>query len=261
MTSPRGYFGQGLVFLCIEILTEVLSRDKMVQIFFFEANMQDYFEIVRKDTHTFTELMSALEMAATGHAKDLGIAFPNMLEKFGALWMIVRCRLCLARNPKGDVRVKTWLRTPNAAVSNRDFALFDEDGEFGEAVQSWVLVDAEKRSIINMKKIPPLWSLPTPKPERTQVLKHISLPEMQTVEAWTITADELDLNGHLNNVRYIRKAEKYTPEGALNLDVIYDRECFAGETLTLQAKDGFVCGIKDDGSFSFRAHFYKGEPL
>ncbi len=223
--------------------------------------MQEFFEIVRKDTHTFTELMSALQTAASGHAKELGIAFPNMLEKFGALWMIVRCRLSLARIPRGDVRVKTWLRTPNAAVSNRDFSLFDEDGEFGTAVQSWVLADAEKRSIINMKKLPPLWSLPTPQPERTQVLRHISLPEMQTVETWTVTADELDVNGHLNNVRYIERAEKYAPEGALNMDIIFERECFAGETLTLQAEGGFVCGKKDDGTFSFRAHFYKGEPL
>ncbi len=223
--------------------------------------MQEYFEIVRKDTHSFAELMSALELAATGHAKDLGIDFPKMSEKYGALWMIVRSRLCLSRKPHGNVRVKTWLRTPNAAVSNRDFALFDGEGEFGFAVQSWVLVDAKQRTIVNMKKIPPLWELPVPKPERTQLLKHISLPEMRTVEAWTIGADELDLNGHLNNVRYIERAEKYAPEGALNLDVIFDRECFAGERLTLHASDGFVCGRKDDGSFSFRAHFYGGEPI
>ncbi len=221
--------------------------------------MQEYFEVVRKDTRTFAQIMSALELAATQHAIDLKIDFPTMLGQYGALWMIARSRLCLSRRPDGDVRVRTWLRTPRAAASNRDFALFDGDGEFGNAVQSWVLADAQKRSIINMKTIPCLWTLPTPKPERADTLRHISLPEMQTAEMWQITSEELDLNGHLNNVHYIERAEKYAPGNALNLDVIFDRECFAGETLTLQVADGYVCGLKKDGSFSFRAHFYGGE--
>ena len=223
--------------------------------------MQEYFETVRKNTRSFADIMCALEQAATAHAIDLQIDFPNMLQHYGALWMIARSRLCLLRMPRGDVRVKTWLRTPKAAVSNRDFALFDENGELGSAVQSWVLADAEKRTVINMKTVPPLWTFPTPKPERTDVLRRIALPKMQTVEAWQILPEELDLNGHLNNVRYVRRAEKYAPEGALNLDVIFDRECFAGETLLLQAAEGFVCGVKEDGTTSFRAHFYKGEFL
>lgn len=223
--------------------------------------MQEFYEIVQKDVRTLSDMMSALEKAATGHAVDLGVDFPNMLEQYGALWMIVRSSLSLSRLPSGDVRVKSWLRTPNSAVSNRDFALFDDAGAFGDAVQSWVLVDAEQRSILNMKKIPILWTLPVPQPERKQVLKHISMPELPIVETWTVSAQELDLNGHLNNVRYIERAEKYAPEGALNLDVIYERECFAGETLTLHAGSGFVCGRKSDGTFSFRAHFFKGEAI
>jgi len=223
--------------------------------------MQEVFEVDQENVRSLSDVMKALEKAATAHAIDLRIDFPRMLEEYGALWMIVRSRLCMTRLPENALRVKTWLRKPKSAVSNRDFSLFDGDEEIGWAVQSWVLADAKQRSIVNMKNIPPLWILPTVQPERTQALKHISLPPMETVEHRHIAPQELDLNGHLNNVRYIQHAEKYAPEGAVSLDVVFDRECFAGEELTLQAADGFVCGLKPDGSYSFRAHFYKGEPI
>ncbi len=223
--------------------------------------MQEILEITRTNICSLADAMAALESAATAHAIDLHIDFPRMLEEFGALWMIARSRLCMKRLPKNELRIRTWLRRPSAAVSNRDFALFDGQEEIGYAVQSWVLADVSARTILNMKKIPPLWSLPSPLPERSDVLKHLNLPELPTVEAWTIAPEELDRNGHLNNVRYIRRAEKYAPENALCLDVIFDHECFAGETLLLQAENGFVRGVKPDGTTSFRAQFYQGGSL
>ncbi len=222
--------------------------------------MQEIYEIRAENIASLSDVMAALEKAATAHAVDLEIDFPRMLNEFGALWMIVRSRLVLNRLPKGEILVKTWLRRPKTAVSNRDFAIFSDGEEVGCAVQSWVLADAAARSIISMKTVPPLWSLPTVQPERKDVLKRITMPELTSVETWEIQPQELDLNGHLNNVRYIRRAEKYAPEGATALDVIFDHECFAGEILTLQANDGYVQGIKPDGTVSFRAHFYKGEP-
>lgn len=223
--------------------------------------MQEILEIQQENISSFAEVMAALEAAATAHAVDLRIDFPRMLDEFNALWMIVRCRICLNRLPQNALRVRTWLRKPSAACSNRDFALYDGDEEIGYAVQSWVLADVKERSLLNMKKIPVLWQLPTVLPERTQVLKRISLPELPQVDIWHISPEELDRNGHLNNVHYIRHAERFAPSDATILDVIYDHECFAGECLRICAADGYVCGRKADGTASFRAHFYKGEPL
>lgn len=223
--------------------------------------MEQILQITRPNVRTLSDAMAALQQAATAHAEDLNIDFPRMLNEFGALWMIVRCTLCLKRMPKNELRVKTWLRQPTAVVSNRDFALFDGDEEIGYAVQSWVLVDAAERSLINMKKVEPLWSMPTVQPERKIAPKRLHTAPMPTVAQWTISPQELDVNGHLNNVRYIQFAEAYAPQDALCLDVSFDHECFAGETMILEAENGFVCGKKTDGTVSFRAHFYKGEEV
>lgn len=223
--------------------------------------MHETLEIALPRLRSLADAMSALEAAVTAHAVDLSIDFPNMLKNYGALWMIARSRLCLTRLPKGEARVKTWLRKPSAAVSNRDFDLFDGDECIGRAVQSWVLVDAERRNILNMKSICALWSLPMPQPERTDALRRLNLPDLPTVSEWVVCAEELDQNGHLNNVRYIRRAEAYAPPNALCLDVIFDRECFLGETIRLQAEGGYVQGLKIDGTPAFRAQFYEGGKL
>lgn len=223
--------------------------------------MQEIYEVRQDHIESLTDVLAALQKAAFAHAKDLDLDFPRMLNEFGLLWMIVRAHLCMKRMPKGEVKIQTWLRQAKSAVSNRDFSIFEGDEEIGQAVQSWVLVDAEARTLVNMKTVAPMWNLPIRHPERTYAPKRLTMPNLPDVETWTVQDSEIDLNGHMNNVHYIRHAEKFAPEGALSFDIFYDHECFAGETLTLQAADGYVCGIKPDGTTAFRVHFYEGEPL
>ena len=224
--------------------------------------MKPPLEITRpKGASSLSELMSALEEAAVAHAVALQIDHDRMLRDFGCLWMVVRCRLHVTRLPEGAFTVRTWLRKPTAAVSNRDFSLFDAQGELGNAVQTWVLADAAERRIISMKNIEPLWTLHTPEPERKDALRRLVLPENMTERAhWTVQLQEIDGNGHLNNVAYIRHAEELVPRGCTLLEIVFDRECFAGETLTLesaQAEGFFVRGRKENGEESFRARFWK----
>lgn len=226
--------------------------------------MQERYEITcpAGTIHTLADVTAALETAATGHSVDLHIDYARMLADFNCLWMIVRTRLKMQRLPLGELRVETFLRKPNAAVSVRDFTLFDANGEIGTAEESWVLVDADARTLVPIKQIDAVFSLPTVTPERKGRLRAIPMPEDFSEAAhWTVDAAEIDRNGHLNNVKYIRHAEALFPENCTALEVIYDRECFAGETIVLQtARDGdyfHVRGLKADGSECFRLRTWR----
>ena len=211
---------------------------------------------------TLADGMWALERAAVAHSRDLCIDYDRMLAEFGCLWMLVRCRLRMKRLPAGELRVQTWLRRPGAAASVRDFVLFEGGEEIGTAVQSWVLADAKERKLVNLKTVAPLWTLPTPMPERTELLRRLQLPETAPAAEWLIKPEEIDENGHLNNVAYVRRAEALVPGGCNALEVIFDRECFAGETLRLEtaADDAFyVRGVKTTGEESVRLRFWKEE--
>lgn len=224
--------------------------------------MREILEITAGAVRGLSDAMSALERAAIAHSLELRIDHDRMLSDHNCLWMLVRCRLRLKRLPAGALRVKTWLRKPAAAVSIRDFSLYDGEEEIGTAVQSWVLADAQERKLVNLKTIPPLWSLPTPAPERTEVLRRLVLPETLPTAQWQVQPEEIDANGHLNNVAYVRHAEALAPEGCNALEVVFDRECFAGEVLrleTAQTDSFYVRGVKAQGEESFRLRLWKEE--
>ena len=203
--------------------------------------------------HTMTDVVAALQEAAIGHSVALHIDHDRMLRDYGCLWMLFRCSVRLARLPILTPRIETFLRQPTNSASIRDYTIFDGAEQVGTAVQTWGLVDAEKRKIVNLKHIDCLCSLPTPTPERKQLPRRPEQPEVLTAAAeWRVTPDEIDDNGHLNNVRYIRHAEALLPPGCNALDVQFDKECFAGETLRLEtAPGGFVRGVKESGELSF----------
>ncbi len=50
-------------------------------------------------------------------------------------------------------------------------------------------------------------------------------------------------------------SQRFAPRETKFFEVIYDHECFLGETIRLFAENGCVRGMKADGSESFRARF------
>lgn len=221
--------------------------------------MEEYCTVTQKMPDggwTLADILYVLERAADAHAHALNIDFDRMYRDFSCLWMIVRSAVRLGRQPQGELRVTTWLRRPSAVASTRDFSVSDALGELGEATELWVLVDAEKRRLTDMRRIEPLWTLPAPQPERETVPpRRLSLPPLSPAGFWTVAPEEIDKNGHLNNVAYIRHAQEFAPGGCLSVAAMYDRECFAGECLTVEAADGFVRITRPDGSESFRCRF------
>ena len=49
-----------------------------------------------------------------------------------------------------------------------------------------------------------------------------------------VTDAEIDDNGHMNNVAYVRRAQEAAPGLFRGLEVVYDRKCFRGALLTLE---------------------------
>lgn len=223
--------------------------------------MKEVMEILCPEgAKNLTDVARAMEQGAIAHGIDLKVDHDRILSDFGCLWMLVRYEISLTRLPVGAFRVHTFLRTPGAAFSLRDFTFFDEKGECGQAVQTWVVADEKERKIRPISAVPPLLEGPVHKPERTNRPRRFKLPrELAPLAVWTVAPEEIDDNGHLNNVAYVRHAETLAPEGCTCLDVSFERECFVGETLTLkgaQTEEGYYVQIcKESGEESFRARF------
>lgn len=210
------------------------------------------------------ELMGALETAATDHADALNIGHDRMVKDFGCLWMLVRSRLELQRlpAPQEELTVRTWLRKPTPVTSIRDYAFCADGSVIGRALHYWVLVDVQTRKIVNLRNISVLWELPAMQPERTETMRRLTIPSgLADVQQCRIMPSEIDDNGHMNNVAYVRHAQQFAPDGCTGLEIIYDHECFLGEELRLEtvreADAVFVRGEKENGTESFRMRFYR----
>lgn len=216
---------------------------------------------VPEGAKNLSEVAFALEKAAVAASYMLKVDHDNLLEKCGCLWMLVRYQIRLRRLPVGALRVETFLRSPKTAFSFRDFTLFDELGEAGQAVQVWVVVDEKERKVRPLSVCAEYLTAPTPVPERTSKPLRFKLPALQPLGSWHVLPEQIDENGHLNNVAYLRQAEQYTDGDFTALDVAFDRECFAGEKLSLEGvQEGdtqFICIRKENGEVSFSARFGK----
>lgn len=222
--------------------------------------MQERLNLCWQKADSLSDLTAALERAAILHSVDLQVDHDRMLSRYGVLWMLLRMRLTVTRFPEGEFTVQTFLRKPSSVASLRDFILSDEKGEFGSAVQTWALVHAAERRLVPTGTVPELQNGPFVQTERSGQLRRLSLPPTETAALWTISREQIDANGHLNNVHYIRHAEALAPAGCTGLEVMFDRECFAGETLRLESASGdgfFVRGVKENEEESFRARFWK----
>ena len=221
--------------------------------------MKTLLSITAPPPKTIAETMTLLQEAAQAHSVDLEIDYDRMLKDFQCLWMIVRAKVHLDRLPMKEVRIDTWLRKPSAVASIRDYAIYEGEEEIGYGVYAWTIVHAETRKLVSMKTVPPIMEAPTLTPERTLALKRLPLPEdMEVKGLWTVIPEEIDSNGHVNNVNYVRHGEALCP-GALDLEVIFDRECFPGEKISLYQKDGYIRGVKESGDECFRARFGRNE--
>lgn len=217
--------------------------------------MKPLFTITAPPPRSLSETMMLLQKAAEGHSVDLHIDYDRMLNEFCCLWMIVRAKVHLDRLPQGEIRIDTWLRKPSAVASIRDYAIYEGDEKIGSAIYAWTIVHAETRRLVNMRSVPPIVEAPTPETESGGILKRILLPEaMEETGLWLVSPHEIDANGHVNNVCYIRHGEELCP-GMLDLEVSFDRECFPGEKISLFQNGMYIKGIKESGEECFRARF------
>ena len=107
--------------------------------------------------------------------------------------------------------------------------------------------------MIDLRQIPALWELPVHAPERKTRLRRLTLPETMTAAgAVRVTDAEIDDNGHMNNVAYVRRAQEAAPGLFRGLEVVYDRECFRGALLTPCRRSWPAAGSAPETAISSR---------
>jgi medium-chain acyl-[acyl-carrier-protein] hydrolase len=147
-----------------------------------------------------------LQETAWKHARALGWAFdPREGGPIG--WVLSRLRVEMDRYPAwGErVRVETWPCGIERMLALREFAIVDERGAVcGRAGSSWMVIDvAARRPIRPQQVLPDLVGVNLARPLLVPSAKLEPVEPPCDEAARRVLRSDIDVNGHVNNVRYV----------------------------------------------------------
>ncbi len=218
-------------------------------------------------------LFGYFQEAASQAVDELGIGFAALEREHGVAWALLRMRVDLLRCPlwMERVTVETWPLPPQLLEFERDFLLRDGHGEvIARASSVWVIFDTASRRLRKSETI--AIDYPPFRTERALGEKLRKLPDLtapETAYHKTIGYSDVDLNGHMNNTRYLDYCmdcfplEGHRQYGVRSVEISYLNEALPGETLELlrdvsAAGEGIIsiAGQKPDGKTAFQARVH-----
>lgn len=210
-------------------------------------------------------LMGHMQEAATLAALDGAFGREELMERYGAFWMLVRMWFHLERPLMWNetLTISTWHRGGQSALMYRDFDLHVDGVPVGEGVSGWVLASVDSRKLLKLSAVQELAGTDGGSRCKAMMLSNLKLPQnLQQLERRPMRYSDTDINAHVNNTRYADfvcdalSAQSMRPDLFLKqMQLCYIAECKPGEVLSIQggAQDGaqYICGIDDAGKTRF----------
>lgn len=188
-----------------------------------------------------SRLLTLLQEAAIAHTEQLGAGREKTLDR-GLLWVVTLQQVNVNRLPLYDeaVRLTSVPGEMQHVFFPRHTRLTDADGRvLLTAAAWWALMDAETRTMVFPDeagiRIPgqtPDWETFIPRPPK--------LPAEGRTRTFTVPYSYADLNGHMNNTRYLDLAEDGMPAPLRDAAIREIRTEYTGE-----AKPGAALTLTD----------------
>ncbi|MEA2069350.1 MAG: thioesterase [Verrucomicrobiota bacterium] len=186
-------------------------------------------------------LCGFMQEAAYHHAEHLDLGHSHLSAK-NMGWVLARQRIEIHRLPKwGEaVKVRTWPSGRDRLFFYRDFEISDRAGNLIlQAATAWFMIDIEKRERVHSG-----FYLGSDLPAAGSKVFSSKLGRLKSCgcgdgESMAVNYGDLDMNGHVNNVRYIEwvlnslPLEFHQAHGLQSLEVNYLAEAVYGHSVSI----------------------------
>lgn len=189
-------------------------------------------------------LGNLLLRCATLHATEHGFGYKQMIARHHA-WVLSRLVVDLEAMPRTGERfdICTWVEKLYRQFTDRHFSILRPDGTaYGHASSTWALIDTTTRLPADLSLLPDGGFTDLLMPERpapTTPMKRIRLRQPQATHHHLAAYTDLDINGHVNSVRYIELLLNCFPAHTLEgnaprrIEVAYCMEAYDGDRLCI----------------------------
>ena len=204
------------------------------------------------------------------HAAHLGFSRSSLLEN-GMMWVLYRLHVVMNEYPTyGDTLVETtWPCAIEGPVFPRHFRFNRPDGtQVGKAITAWVLIDLKTRRPLRPAALPGTIP-PSELPPSLPMPGMLRIAGGTPLGSRTVLYSDLDINGHMNNTRYIDWVCDTLDLSALlsgtlkEFQINYISEALPGERIDLFAQtEGnttLTLGKRGDGRTVFEARTVLGD--
>jgi len=154
---------------------------------------------------SITSLLRYFQEAAHEHANKLEVGFQKLQEQ-NLFWVLSAISLEIDNLPGFDelITVNTWPRGINKFYCLRDFLLYHNNKIVAKATSLWLLIDVKSKRIVRPERIIEGIDFFSDK----RVFEDDFVPidpikEKKLVEERRTRYSDLDINRHVNNVRYV----------------------------------------------------------
>lgn len=165
------------------------------------------FDLNPKGQARLTSMANFFQEVAYHHASELGLGFDDMKRK-ETTWVLSRMRIHMKRYPVWNerIRLETWPSGAERLFALRDFRVLDMQGEIiGMASTAWLILDIDTHRLIRPKEMMEQFKLIVQDIQMfDRPLAKITLPgESSFLKQHQVAFSDLDIVGHVNNVRYM----------------------------------------------------------
>lgn len=155
--------------------------------------------------------------AATKHAAERGFGYFSMAA-MGRIWVLSRMNIVIDAYPGNDtqITIRTWIEDINKLFTERCFSLENESGvQFGSVRSLWAALDLETRRPTDLRSLEGL----------SHYLTHENCPagpagkiapfkrEGLLADTFSVKYSDIDINKHLNSMKYIEHLTDVFPIG------------------------------------------------
>jgi len=170
-------------------------------------------------------LLKILQDVAWIHGGHLGHGFDAMLSR-GWIWVLARQKLVMGNWPEwGEaIDVRTWVRPVNGPLVLRDYEIRAGERKVGESTASWLVIDARTRRPVKLAMGQSAFATRGEGGLDLNPTKIAVTDGLRPLGQFKVQSSDLDVNGHVNNVRYAQWMLDAAPASAHRTYVVREYE-------------------------------------
>ncbi|TVR28910.1 MAG: hypothetical protein EA390_10835 [Balneolaceae bacterium] len=223
------------------------------------------YEVDHQETSTLSSVCNYFQEAAGLHAHHLNFDIAQLREN-GNTWVLYKMHIRLNTLPKRwqTIEVITWPSSGDGLRAFRDYELRDgENNLLGSGISQWMVLNVKTGRPVRMPKEIMEMGLESPphviEPDKSQIPGgNYGHREFIT----TVGVHDLDMNSHVNNVKYIEWITGYLPDEDISgrscneIEIQYAAEALKGDRIHMTYEKQ-----ADGETLKFRHSLFKNEEI